>query len=130
MSRQPAERYPPALLELEEEGVVPIRARLCDRFDASHPTVGANVRRLVRAGYVRAGDGRVLELSRVLELTGDGRTLATTLLQNMAERVLAALGVDQATVHRDAERWALVMSDDVAEALSDLLAGDLSLSFD
>jgi DtxR family transcriptional regulator, Mn-dependent transcriptional regulator len=121
VSRQPAERYLPALLELEEAGVVPIRARLCDRFGASHPTVETNVRRLARAGYVRTGD------DRVLELTGGGRALATTLLRNIrvAVRFLESLGVDDATVHTDAEQWALVMSDDVAEALLDFLDGGL-----
>ena len=41
----------------------------------------------------------------------------------VAERLLAALGIDDATLRGDAEQWALVMSDDVAEAFSDLLDG-------
>jgi Mn-dependent DtxR family transcriptional regulator len=61
----------------------------------------------------------------VLELTGDGRMLATILLRNIrvAVQFLEALAVDAATVHTDAEQCALVMSDDVAEALSELLDG-------
>jgi DtxR family Mn-dependent transcriptional regulator len=126
LSRQPAERYLHAILELEEAGVVPIRARLCDRFNASHAAVDRNVRRLARSGYLRAED------DRVLVLTSDGRVLATTLRRNLrvAERFLVALGVDDATVHTGAEQWALVMSDDVAEALSDLLNGVTSCPFD
>jgi Mn-dependent DtxR family transcriptional regulator len=119
LSRQPAERYLHAILELEEAGVVPIRARLCDRFNASHTVVDRNVRRLARSGYLRAED------DRVLVLTSDGRILATTLRRNLrvAERFVAALGVDDATAHADAEQWALVMSDDVADALSNVLSG-------
>jgi DtxR family Mn-dependent transcriptional regulator len=126
VNHQPAERYLPALLELEEAGVVPIRARLCDRFDASHPTVNTNVRRLARAGYLRAEEGRVLEL------TADGRMLATILLRNIrvGVRFFEALGIDDARVHTDAEQWALIMSDDVAEALADLLDGNGSVAFD
>ena len=57
---------------------------------------------------------------------------ATTLRRNLtvAERFLTAVGVDDATAHTDAEEWALVMSDDVAEALSDLLDGVSSCPFD
>lgn len=122
----PAERYLPAILDLELAGVVPIRARLADRFDVSPATVSGNVRRLEISGYVCVGD------DRVIRLTGNGRALATTLLDNMrvAERLLAALGVDDASVRVDAEQWALVMSDDVAEALADLLDEGTSCPFD
>ena len=122
----PAERYLPALLDLETAGVVPIRARLSDHFDASHPTVTANVLRLETSGYLRVGD------DRVITLTDDGRVLATTLLRNMriAEHFLAALGVDHASARVDAEQWGLVMSDDVAEALADLLDEEAPCPFD
>jgi DtxR family transcriptional regulator, Mn-dependent transcriptional regulator len=126
LNRQPAERYLYAILELEEAGVAPIRARLCDRFNASHAAVETNVRRLARSGYLRA------ESDRVLELSSAGQTLARTLLRNLrvAERFLAALGIDDATIRVDAEKWALVMSDDVAEALSNLLNGSAPFPFD
>ena len=119
LNRQRAERYLYALLELEEAGVEPIRARLCDRFHATHAAVDGNVRRLARSGYLRAQD------DRVLALTSDGRALAQTLMHKLtvAERLLAALGIDDATMRGDAEQWALVMSDDVADAFSDLLDG-------
>jgi Mn-dependent DtxR family transcriptional regulator len=99
--------------------VQPIRARLCDRFNATHAAVDGNVRRLARSGYLWAQD------DRVLALTSDGRALAQTLMHKLtvAERLLAALGIDDATLRGDAEQWALVMSDDVAEAFSDLLDG-------
>ncbi len=91
--RLPAERYLPAILDLEEAGVAPIRARPCERFDASHTTVDANVRRLETSGYVRLGH------DRVLVLTPDGRELAATLQRNfgVAEQLLAVLGVEETT---------------------------------
>jgi len=126
LNRQRAERYLYAILELEQAGVVPIRARLCDRFNSSRAAVDGNVRRLARSGYLRAED------DRVLALTSDGRTVARTLLRKLrvAERFLAALGIDDATIRGEAEQWALVMSDDVAEALSDLFNGIAPCPFD
>jgi DtxR family transcriptional regulator, Mn-dependent transcriptional regulator len=126
LNRQPAERYLYAVLELEEAGVAPIRARLCDRLNATHAAVETNVRRLARSGYVRA------ERNRVLKLTTDGQTLARTLLRNLrvAARFLSDLDVDDATIRDDTEKWALVMSNDVAEALSDLLSGSAPCPFD
>ena len=104
---------------------MPIRARLCDRFGASHPTVETNVRRLARAGYVR----RETIASSSSRVTAGRSRRPCCGTSRVAVRFLEALGVDEATVHTDAEQWALVMSDDVAEALSELLDGESS-SFD
>lgn len=63
------EMYLRTILELEEEGVVPMRARIAERLDQSGPTVSQTVARMERDGLVQvAGD-------RHLELTEEGRRL-------------------------------------------------------
>ena len=48
------EEYLEAILEIEEEGIVPIRARLVERLGLSAPAVSETVNRLVDHGYARA----------------------------------------------------------------------------
>lgn len=51
------EMYLRTLLELEEDGVVPLRARIAERLDQSGPTVSQAVARMERKGLLRvAGD--------------------------------------------------------------------------
>lgn len=78
------EEYLETILELEEEGVLPIRARLVERLGVSAPSVSETVSRLVEAGYTELmGD-------RSLRLTEKGRVLATTVVRRhrLAERLL------------------------------------------
>src|SRR5687768_11283557 len=61
------EMYLRTIYELEEEGVVPLRARIAERLGQSGPTVSQTVARMERDGLVVvAGD-------RHLELTDSGR---------------------------------------------------------
>ena len=53
------EEYLEAILELEEEGTLPIRARLVERLGVSAPSVSETVNRLVDHGYAE-----LLEASR------------------------------------------------------------------
>ena len=46
------EMYLRTILELEEEGVVPMRARIAERLDQSGPTVSQTVARMERDGLV------------------------------------------------------------------------------
>ncbi len=57
------EEYLEAILEIEEEGVVPIRARLVERLGLSAPAVSETVNRLVDHGYAELLDDRTLRLT-------------------------------------------------------------------
>ena len=57
------EEYLETILELEEEGIVPIRARLVERLGVSAPAVSEQVNRLVGGGYAELLDDRRLRLT-------------------------------------------------------------------
>ena len=66
------EMYLRTIYELEEEGVVPLRARIAERLGQSGPTVSQTVARMERDGLVVVGGDRHLELTAV----GRGRAVA------------------------------------------------------
>ena len=102
------EMYLRTILELEEEGVVPMRARIAERLDQSGPTVSQTVARMERDGLVRvAGD-------RHLELTGEGRMLATRVMRK--HRLAECLLVDVIGLE-----WEHVMSEAVERRVLTLL---------
>jgi DtxR family transcriptional regulator, iron-dependent repressor len=112
------EMYLKTIYELEEEGVVPLRARLAERLGQSGPTVSQTVGRMERDGLVIvAGD-------RHLELTDHGRALAITVMRKhrLAERLLVdVIGLEWEHVHSEACRWEHVMSEAVERKLVKLL---------
>jgi DtxR family Mn-dependent transcriptional regulator len=114
------EEYLETILSLEEEGVVPMRARLVERLGLSAAAVSETVGRLVEGGWVElAGDRR-------LSLTTKGRGLATTIVRRhrLAERLLVdVIGLEWEKVHAEAARWEHAISADVEEKLV-LLLGD------
>ena len=112
------EEYLETILELEEEGIVPIRARLVERLGVSAPAVSEQVNRLVGGGYTELMD------DRSLRLTDKGRTLATSVVRRhrLAERLLVdVIGLEWEKVHREADLWEHVISADVEEKLVELL---------
>jgi DtxR family Mn-dependent transcriptional regulator len=112
------EEYLETILELEEEGVAPIRARLAERLGVSAATVSEAVRRLVNAGYVEDTGERALRLTR------NGRNLATSVVRRhrLAERLLVdVIGLEWEKVHREAARWEHAISAEVEQKLVDLL---------
>lgn len=113
------EMYLRTIFELEEEGIVPLRARIAERLGHSGPTVSQTVARMERDGLVRvSGD-------RHLELTGEGRTKATRVMRKhrLAERLLLdVIGLEWEFVHDEACRWEHVMSDRVERKLLTMLA--------
>ena len=113
------EMYLKTILELEEDGVTPLRARIVDRFGHSGPTVSQTVARMERDGLLHVmGDRR-------LELTDTGRAHATEVLRKhrLAERLLLdVIGMEWAQVHDEACRWEHVMSDAVEARLEELLS--------
>jgi len=112
------EMYLKTILELEEDGVTPLRARIVDRLGHSGPTVSQTVARMERDGLLHVmGDRR-------LELTPEGRARATEVLRKhrLAECLLLdVIGLEWARVHDEACRWEHVMSDAVEERLVELL---------
>jgi len=112
------EMYLRTIYDLEEEGVVPLRARIAERLEQSGPTVSQTVSRMERDGLVRvAGD-------RHLELTEKGRALAVSVMRKhrLAERLLVdVIGLPWEDVHAEACRWEHVMSDEVERRLVQVL---------
>jgi DtxR family Mn-dependent transcriptional regulator len=112
------EEYLETILELEEEGVRPIRARLVERLGVSAPSVSEQVNRLVGSGYTELLD------DRSLRLTTKGRELAISIVRRhrLAERLLVdVIGLEWEKVHREADRWEHAISADVEEKLVELL---------
>lgn len=112
------EMYLRIIFELEEEGIVPLRARIAERLGQSGPTVSQTVARMERDGLV------VLSGDRHLELTAAGRMHATSVMRKhrLAERLLLdVIGLDWVDVHDEACRWEHVMSDAVEARLVALL---------
>ncbi|MDT7761846.1 MAG: DtxR family transcriptional regulator, Mn-dependent transcriptional regulator [Mycobacterium sp.] len=112
------EMYLRTIYDLEEEGVVPLRARIAERLEQSGPTVSQTVSRMERDGLLHvAGD-------RHLELTDKGRALAVSVMRKhrLAERLLVdVIGLPWEEVHAEACRWEHVMSEDVERRLVKVL---------
>ena len=112
------EMYLRTILELEEENIVALRARIAERLRHSGPTVSQTVGRMERDGLV------VVSGDRHLELTDTGRKRATEVMRKhrLAERLLAdVIGLDWAYVHDEACRWEHVMSERVERRIYQLL---------
>jgi DtxR family Mn-dependent transcriptional regulator len=112
------EMYLRTIYDLEEEGLIPLRARIAERLEQSGPTVSQTVSRMERDGLLRvAGD-------RHLELTEKGRRLAISVMRKhrLAERLLVdIIGLPWEEVHAEACRWEHVMSEDVERRLVQVL---------
>ncbi|MDJ0336076.1 metal-dependent transcriptional regulator [Salinibacterium sp. G-O1] len=112
------EMYLRTILDLEEEHIVPLRARISERLGHSGPTVSQTIGRMERDGLV------VVEGDRHLELTIEGRRRAVHVMRKhrLAERLLAdVIGLDWAFVHDEACRWEHVMSEQVERRLLEML---------
>ncbi|UOY02017.1 metal-dependent transcriptional regulator [Blastococcus sp. PRF04-17] len=118
------EMYLRTIFELEEEGIVPLRARIAERLHQSGPTVSQTVARMERDGLL------TVEGDRHLQLSAEGRQLATAVMRKhrLAECLLVdVIGLDYADVHEEACRWEHVMSEAVERKLLTLL-GNPSVS--
>jgi DtxR family Mn-dependent transcriptional regulator len=112
------EMYLRTVFELEEEGVVPLRARIAERLGQSGPTVSQTVARMERDGLL------TVEGDRHLELSDRGRSLATRVMRKhrLAECLLVeVIGLDWELVHEEACRWEHVMSETVERRLLEVL---------
>jgi DtxR family Mn-dependent transcriptional regulator len=118
------EMYLRTIFELEEDGIVPLRARIAERLHQSGPTVSQTVARMERDGLL------TVEGDRHLQLSDEGRALATAVMRKhrLAECLLVdVIGLDYADVHEEACRWEHVMSEAVERKLLTLL-GDPTVS--
>jgi DtxR family Mn-dependent transcriptional regulator len=112
------EMYLRTILELEEENIIALRARIAERLRHSGPTVSQTIGRMERDGLV------VVSGDRHLELTAPGRKRAIEVMRKhrLAERLLAdVIGLDWAYVHEEACRWEHVMSERVEQRIFDML---------
>jgi DtxR family Mn-dependent transcriptional regulator len=112
------EQYLETILELEESGILPMRARLVQRLGVTAPAVSETVKRLEREGYLTLDD------ERVLHLTPEGREYATAVLRRhrLAELLLVeVLHVPWSQVHEEACRLEHAISDNLEAHLVKLL---------
>ena len=112
------EMYLRTILDLEEENIVPLRARISERLGHSGPTVSQTVARMERDGLV------VVSGDRHLELTSTGRSKAVHVRRKhrLAERLLSdVIGLEWEFVHDEACRWEHVMSEQVERKILEIL---------
>jgi DtxR family Mn-dependent transcriptional regulator len=112
------EMYLKTILELEEEGVTPLRARIAERLHQSGPTVSQTVARMERDGLLTVED------DRHLQLTDAGRAYAVSVMRKhrLAELLLVnVIGMPYEHAHDEACRWEHVMSEEVERRVFQLL---------
>lgn len=112
------EMYLRTILDLEEENIVPLRARISERLNHSGPTVSQTIARMERDGLV------IVSGDRHLELTPEGRSKAVHVMRKhrLAEVLLSeVIGLEWELVHDEACRWEHVMSEQVERKLLEIL---------
>lgn len=112
------EMYLRTVYELEEEGIVALRARIAERLRQSGPTVSQTVARMERDGLL------TVQGDRHLQLTGEGRRQAVAVMRKhrLAECLLVdVIGLPWEEVHIEACRWEHVMSEAVERRILALL---------
>lgn len=112
------EMYLRTILELEEEGVVPRRARIAERLRQSGPTVSQTVARMERDGLL------TVEGDRHLRLSDSGRASAVAVMRKhrLAELLLVkVIGMPYENAHEEACRWEHVISAAVEHRVFELL---------
>jgi DtxR family Mn-dependent transcriptional regulator len=110
--------YLRTILELEEEGVPALRARIAERLHQSGPTVSQTVARMERDGLLH------VEGDRHLVLTDAGRSKAVSVMRKhrLAELLLVnVIGMPYEEAHDEACRWEHVMSEAVEQRVYELL---------
>jgi DtxR family transcriptional regulator, Mn-dependent transcriptional regulator len=112
------EMYLRTILELEEEQVTPLRARIAERLHQSGPTVSQTVNRMERDGLL------TVEGDRHLRLTELGRAHAVAVMRKhrLAELLLVnVIGMPYEEAHEEACRWEHVMSEAVEQRVYEML---------
>jgi len=112
------EMYLRTILELEEEGVPALRARIAERLKQSGPTVSQTVARMERDALL------TVEGDRHLLLTDLGRAKAVAVMRKhrLAELLLVnVIGMPYEDAHDEACRWEHVMSEAVEQRVYEML---------
>lgn len=112
------EMYLRTILELEEEGQTPMRARIAERLQQSGPTVSQTCARMERLGLLTVSN------DRHLELTAEGRNVAVAVMRKhrLAERLLTdVIGLEWEYVHEEACRWEHVISERVERRILEMI---------
>lgn len=112
------EMYLRTIVDLEEEGIPPFRARISERLGHSGPTVSQTVARMERDGLLIVDADRQLVLSK----KGRKKAFAVARKHRLAERLLAdVIGLEWPLIHEEACRWEHVMSENVERRLVEML---------
>jgi DtxR family Mn-dependent transcriptional regulator len=112
------EMYLRTILELEEEGVPALRARIAERLHQSGPTVSQTVSRMERDGLLNVEGDRHLVLTDL----GRGKAVAVMRKHRLAELLLVnVIGMPYEEAHDEACRWEHVMSEAVEQKVYALL---------
>ncbi|GAA3398562.1 metal-dependent transcriptional regulator [Cryptosporangium minutisporangium] len=112
------EMYLRTILELEEEGITPLRARIAERLHQSGPTVSQTVARMERDGLLTVQGDRHLELTEL----GRHRAVSVMRKHRLAELLLVnVIGLEYEQAHAEACRWEHVMSAEVERKVYQLL---------
>ena len=112
------EMYLRTILEIEEEGGVPLRARISERLGHSGPTVSQTVGRMQRDGLVE------LAVDHRLQLTPLGRARAVGVMRKhrLAECLLdQVIHLDWTHLHEEACRWEHVIGEEAERRIAALL---------
>lgn len=111
------EEYLQTYLELVEDGIRPIGARLAERLGISAAAVSEGMHRLVQRGYA-------VEQDRTFRLTATGEDAGRTVIRRhrLAECFLVdILGLRWERAHLEAARWEHALSADVEERIIEML---------
>jgi DtxR family Mn-dependent transcriptional regulator len=110
--------YLRTILELEEEGVPALRARIAERLKQSGPTVSQTVARMERDGLLNVEGDRHLALTEL----GRDKAVAVMRKHRLAELLLVnVIGMPYEEAHEEACRWEHVMSEAVEQKVYELL---------
>ena len=110
------EEYCECIFELAEDDVEIIQARMAERLQVSRPAVSEMIRKLEAEGLITNDDS--------IELTDEGLALAQRVVRRhrLAERFLTdVLKLSWAEAHHEAGKWEHIMSDNVEQAMDELL---------
>jgi len=111
------EEYLQTYLELQEDGIRPIGARLAERLGISAAAVSEGMHRLIQRGLA-------VEQDKVFTLTPSGEEAGRTVIRRhrLAECFLVnILGLRWERAHPEAARWEHALSEDVEERIIAML---------
>lgn len=111
------EEYLQTYLELLEDGIRPIGARLAERLGISAAAVSEGMHRLIQRGYA-------VERDKIFSLTATGEDAGRTVIRRhrLAECFLVnVLGLRWERAHLEAARWEHALSEDVEQRIIEIL---------